>query len=90
MLTAERLPDRLAFVASRPLKRASSTSCIVSSLVELREPCLERNCVPLGVCWPSPVCVGSSTKSRELRFEVILSRVIQSCSDALGLIRMTW
>jgi hypothetical protein len=50
----------------------SSTSCFMSSFEVLRDPCLDRNCVLLGICWPLVMCVWSSTKARELRFEAIL------------------
>lgn len=40
MLTAANPWERLV---SRPFNRAASTSCSMSSLLELREPCLERN-----------------------------------------------
>lgn len=58
------------------VESASSISCLTSSLEVLRDPCLDRNCVPLGVVWPSVMCVGSSTKAREFRFEAMLLIII--------------
>jgi hypothetical protein len=58
------------------VESASSISCFTSSLEVLRDPCLDRNCVPLGVVWPSVMCVDSSTKAREFRFEAMLLIII--------------
>jgi hypothetical protein len=66
------------------VESASSISCFTSSLEVLREPCLDRNCVPLGVVWPSVMCVDSSTKAREFRFEAILLIIILVSSESTG------
>ena len=69
------------------VESASSISCFTSSLEMLREPCLDRNCVPLGVVWPSVMCVDSSTKAREFRFEAMLLIIVLTILEKIDDLR---